>query len=70
MSPLSSLWLCQGVRYRFRSIILSRSVAGAVLCLSFTRLPYFQSLGVPAAIGVFVALVAAYSTARIGPYSS
>ncbi|AEV76796.1 putative RND superfamily drug exporter [Mycolicibacterium rhodesiae NBB3] len=39
------------------------TVAGAVLCLSFTRLPYFQSLGVPAAIGVFVALVAALTLA-------
>ena len=26
------------------------TIAGAVYCLSFTRLPYFQSLGVPAAI--------------------
>lgn len=39
------------------------TVAGAVLCLSFTRLPYFQSLGVPAAIGVLVALVAALTLA-------
>ncbi|WP_019972361.1 RND family transporter [Mycobacterium sp. 141] len=35
------------------------TVAGAVFCLSFTRLPYFQSLGIPAAIGVLVALFAA-----------
>lgn len=39
------------------------TVAGAVLCLSFTRLPYFKSLGVPAAIGMFVALVAALTLA-------
>lgn len=39
------------------------TVAGAVLCLSFTRLPYFESLGVPAAIGVFVALAAALTLA-------
>ena len=39
------------------------TVAGAVLCLSFTRLPYFQSLGIPAAIGVLVALVAALTLA-------
>ncbi len=39
------------------------TVAGAVYCLSFTRLPYFQSLGVPAAIGVLVALVAALTLA-------
>ena len=35
------------------------TVAGAVACLSFTRLPYFQSLGVPAALGILVALAAA-----------
>lgn len=34
------------------------TVAGAVACLYFTRLPYFQSLGIPAAIGIVVALVA------------
>ncbi|GAS88105.1 MMPL/RND family transporter [Mycolicibacterium brisbanense] len=39
------------------------TVAGAVFCLSFTRLPYFQSLGIPAAIGVLVALVAALTLA-------
>ena len=40
------------------------TVAGAVSCLSFTRLPYFQSLGIPAAIGILVALVAALT---LGP---
>jgi RND superfamily putative drug exporter len=39
------------------------TVAGAVFCLSFTRLPYFQSLGIPAAIGVLVALIAALTLA-------
>ncbi|OBK96139.1 hypothetical protein A5645_09605 [Mycobacterium asiaticum] len=39
------------------------TVAGAVACLSFTRLPYFQSLGVPAALGILVALVAALTLA-------
>jgi RND superfamily putative drug exporter len=39
------------------------TIAGAVFCLSFTRLPYFQSLGIPAAIGVFVALVASLTMA-------
>ena len=39
------------------------TVAGAVFCLSFTRLPYFQSLGIPAAIGILVALVAALTLA-------
>ncbi|ETB51960.1 membrane protein [Mycobacterium avium 10-5560] len=37
------------------------TVAGAVLCLRFTRLNYFQSLGIPAAIGIGVALAAALS---------
>lgn len=35
------------------------TIAGAMLCLSFTRLPYFQTMGVPCAIGTFVAVVAA-----------
>jgi putative drug exporter of the RND superfamily len=39
------------------------TVASAVFCLSFTRLPYFQSLGVPAAAGILVALVAALTLA-------
>jgi RND superfamily putative drug exporter len=39
------------------------TIAGAVFCLSFTRMPYFQSLGIPAAIGVLVALVAALTLA-------
>ena len=39
------------------------TIAGAVFCLNFTRLPYFQSLGIPAAIGVLVALVAALTLA-------
>jgi RND superfamily putative drug exporter len=39
------------------------TVAGAVFCLSFTRLPYFQSMGPPGAIGVLVALAAAMTLA-------
>ncbi|MGN7782833.1 RND family transporter [Mycolicibacterium sp. 22603] len=39
------------------------TIAGAVLCLTFTRLPYFQSLGVPAGTGVLVAVVAALTLA-------
>ncbi len=39
------------------------TIAGAVYCLSFTRMPYFQSLGVPAAIGVLVSLVASLTLA-------
>ncbi len=39
------------------------TVAGAVFCLSFTRLPYFQSMGPLGAIGVLVALAAALTLA-------
>ncbi|MET0451850.1 MAG: MMPL family transporter [Mycobacterium sp.] len=39
------------------------TIAGAVFCLNFTRLPYFNSLGIPAAIGVVVALIAALTLA-------
>ncbi|MGV9797096.1 MMPL/RND family transporter [Mycobacterium sp. NPDC003449] len=40
------------------------TIAGAVFCLHFTRLPYFQTLGIPAAIGVLVAVLAALT---LGP---
>ena len=40
------------------------TIAGAVYCLCFTRLPYFQSLGIPAALGVLVALAASLT---LGP---
>ena len=40
------------------------TIAGATFCLSFTRLPYFQSLGVPLAIGMVVCVLAALS---LGP---
>ena len=39
------------------------TIAGAVFCLTFTRLPYFQTLGVPAGIGVLVAVLAALTLA-------
>ncbi|HKV17600.1 MAG TPA: MMPL family transporter [Mycobacterium sp.] len=39
------------------------TIAGAVACLYFTRNPYFQSLGVPAALGVLVSLVASLTLA-------
>jgi RND superfamily putative drug exporter len=39
------------------------TIAGATFCLHFTRLPYFQSLGVPLAIGMLVAVVAALTMA-------
>ena len=40
------------------------TVASAVACLAFTRLPYFQSLGIPAAIGIVIALIASLT---LGP---
>jgi putative drug exporter of the RND superfamily len=40
------------------------TIAGAMYCLSFTRLPYFQSLGVPCAVGMLVAVFAALT---LGP---
>jgi RND superfamily putative drug exporter len=39
------------------------TIAGAVACLYFTRNPYFQSLGIPAALGVLVSLVASLTLA-------
>ncbi|HEX7825787.1 MAG TPA: MMPL family transporter [Mycobacterium sp.] len=39
------------------------TVAGATFCLSFTRLPYFQTLGVPLAIGMLVVTLAALTMA-------
>ncbi|OBA75331.1 hypothetical protein A5641_25205 [Mycobacterium sp. 1554424.7] len=40
------------------------TIAGAMYCMSFCRLPYFQSLGAPCAIGMLVAVVAALT---LGP---
>ena len=40
------------------------TIAGAMLCLSFTRLPYFQTMGVPCAVGTLVAVFAAMT---LGP---
>ena len=40
------------------------TIAGAMYCLSFTRLPYFQSLGAPCAVGMLVAVFAALT---LGP---
>ncbi len=40
------------------------TIAGATFCLSFTRLPYFQSLGVPLAIGMVICVFAALT---LGP---
>ena len=35
------------------------TIAGALFCLSFTRLPSFQSLGIPCAVGMVVAVAVA-----------
>ncbi len=35
------------------------TIAGAVFCLSFTRLPFFKPLGVPCAVGMLVAVAVA-----------
>ncbi|KAA1250488.1 RND family transporter [Mycobacterium simiae] len=40
------------------------TVAGAMGCLSFTRLPYFQSMGAPSAVGIIVAVAVALT---LGP---
>ncbi|TXI54549.1 RND family transporter, partial [Mycolicibacterium mageritense] len=40
------------------------TIAGATFCLHFTRLPYFQSLGIPLAIGMVTVVVAALT---LGP---
>ncbi len=40
------------------------TIAGATFCLSFTRLPYFQTLGIPLFIGMVVAVVVALT---LGP---
>jgi RND superfamily putative drug exporter len=35
------------------------TISGAVLCLYFTRMPYFQTMGVPCAVGMLVAVAIA-----------
>ena len=40
------------------------TIAAAFFCLSFTRLPFFQTLGVPCAVGIFVAVAVALT---LGP---
>lgn len=39
------------------------TIAGATFCLHFTRLPYFQTLGIPLAIGMLVAVATALTMA-------
>jgi RND superfamily putative drug exporter len=40
------------------------TIAGATFCLSFARMPYFQTLGVPCAVGMLVAVAVALT---LGP---
>ncbi|MEZ0363643.1 RND family transporter [Mycobacterium sp. pUA109] len=40
------------------------TIAGATYCLSFTRMPYFQTLGVPCAVGILVGVAVALT---LGP---
>ncbi|MCT7662071.1 MMPL/RND family transporter [Mycobacterium deserti] len=40
------------------------AIAGATFCLTFTRLPYFQTLGIPLAVGMIVAVLVALT---LGP---
>lgn len=35
------------------------TIAGAVFCLTFTRLPWFHAIGIPCAVGIFVAVAVA-----------
>jgi putative drug exporter of the RND superfamily len=39
------------------------TIAGATFCLHFTRLPYFETLGIPLAIGMLVSVFAALTMA-------
>ena len=39
------------------------TVAGAMFCMSFTRLPYFHSLGAPCSIALLVAIAASLTLA-------
>ena len=40
------------------------TIAGATLCLGFARMPYFQTLGIPCAVGMLVAVLVALT---LGP---
>ena len=35
------------------------TIAGAMFCLSFTRMPYFQTMGIPCAVGMLVTVAVA-----------
>lgn len=40
------------------------TISGATFCLSFARMPYFQTLGVPCAVGMLIAVAVALT---LGP---
>jgi RND superfamily putative drug exporter len=42
------------------------TIAGAILCLSFTRLPYFQTMGISCAVGMLVAVAVAVTLVPAG----
>ncbi|KUH75780.1 hypothetical protein AU184_15460 [Mycolicibacterium novocastrense] len=42
------------------------TIAGALFCLSFTRLPYFQTMGIPCAVGMLVAVAVAVTVVPAG----
>ena len=42
------------------------TIAGAIFCLSFTRLPYFQTMGIPCAIGMVAAVAVAVTVVPAG----
>ena len=42
------------------------TIAGAIMCLSFARLPYFKTMGIPCAIGMAVAVAVAVTLVPAG----
>ncbi|MDH6195671.1 RND superfamily putative drug exporter [Mycobacterium frederiksbergense] len=42
------------------------TIAGAILCLSFARLPYFHTMGIPCAIGMLAAVAVAVTLVPAG----
>src|SRR6201997_5855155 len=42
------------------------TIAGAIFCLSFTQLPYFQTMGIPCAVGMLAAVAVAVTLVPAG----
>ena len=42
------------------------TIAGAIFCLSFARMPYFQTMGIPCAVGMLVAVAVAVTLVPAG----